>query len=93
MIHKPVLLLVSCIIISCVSPMAPVKSRALSGPYPGQSPPGDEPVLFAPGIISDGFNNRDMAMMPDGSDIYWIDAGIIEKLRSKSVWGPTRTTN
>jgi hypothetical protein len=39
--------------------------------YLGQTPPGDEAELFAPGIISDGFNNRDIAIMPDGSEIYY----------------------
>jgi Tol biopolymer transport system component len=43
----------------------------LHGPYLGQTPPGTEPVLFAPGIISDGFNNRDLAIMPDGSEIFY----------------------
>ena len=41
------------------------------GPYLGQTPPGDEARLFAPGIISDGFKNRDIAMMPDGSEFYY----------------------
>lgn len=40
-------------------------------PYLGQTPPGDKAELFAPGIVSDGFNNRDMAMMPDGSALYY----------------------
>ena len=44
---------------------------ALAGPYLDQAPPGDDPVLFAPGIVSDGLNNRDMAIMPDGSALYW----------------------
>jgi hypothetical protein len=39
--------------------------------YLGQAPPGDTAELFAPGIVSNGFNNRDMAMMPDGSEIYY----------------------
>jgi len=41
------------------------------GSYLGQTPPGDKARLFAPGIVSDGFNNRDLAMMPDGSEIYY----------------------
>lgn len=44
---------------------------AQAGPYLDQPPPGDEPVLFAPGIVSDGLNNRDMAITPDGMEIYW----------------------
>ena len=44
---------------------------AAAAPYLDQPPPGDQPVLFAPGIVSDGLNNRDMAILPDGSEIYW----------------------
>lgn len=39
--------------------------------YLGQTPPGDTAELFAPGIVSNGFNNRDMAMTPDGSEFYF----------------------
>jgi Tol biopolymer transport system component len=31
----------------------------------------DTPRLFGPGIISDGFSNRDMALSPDGNDIFY----------------------
>lgn len=43
----------------------------LQGPYLGQAPPGETPVPFAPGIVSTGFSERDMAMTPDGNEIYW----------------------
>jgi hypothetical protein len=43
---------------------------AADGSWFGQAPPGDEAELFAPGIISNGFNNRDLAMLPDGSEFY-----------------------
>ena len=48
-----------------------VTGSIFAGPYLDQSPPGDEPTLFAPGIVSDGLNNRDMAITPDGREIYW----------------------
>ena len=48
-----------------------VAGTAFAGPYLDQAPPGDEPVLFAPGIVSDGLNNRDMTITPDGREIYW----------------------
>jgi hypothetical protein len=48
----------------------------LRGPYLGQEPPGLEPQLFAPGIVSTGLATRDVAMMPDGSEIYFaVTAG------------------
>ena len=31
----------------------------------------DSPRIFAPGIISDGFANRDMAISPDGNDLFY----------------------
>jgi len=46
-------------------------ASALAGPYLDQPPPGMEAQLFAPGIVSDGLPNRDMAITPDGREIYW----------------------
>ncbi len=43
----------------------------LSGDYFGQAPPGDEPELFAPGLISTALFTRDMAITPDGNEIYF----------------------
>jgi len=43
----------------------------LTGPYFGQSEPDHVPELFAPGIISTGMYNRDMAITPDGNEIYF----------------------
>ena len=39
--------------------------------YLGQSPPGAEPRLFAPGVISTGLSERDVAITPDGDEIYF----------------------
>lgn len=43
----------------------------LTGEYIGQSLPGAEPELFAPSIVSTSLYERDVAMMPDGSEIYF----------------------
>ena len=43
----------------------------LTGPYLGQTPPVDEPVLFAPGIVSHGQNHSSVAISPDGKELYW----------------------
>ena len=43
----------------------------LTGAYLGQVPPGDTAELFAPGIVSTGMYTRDIAMLPDGSEIYF----------------------
>jgi len=44
---------------------------AWSGPYLGQKPPGDSAVVFAPGLVSTGGNERDVAITPDGREIYF----------------------
>ena len=49
----------------------PSSFKELSGPYLGQAPPGNEPELFAPGLISTAMYTRDMAMTPDGNEIYF----------------------
>ena len=43
----------------------------LRGPYLGQTPPGLEPEIFAPGIVSTGLATRDIAMTPDGEELYF----------------------
>jgi hypothetical protein len=47
----------------------------LSGPYLGQNPPGATPELFAPGIVTTGMYTRDVAMTPDGNELYF---GVLE---------------
>jgi hypothetical protein len=46
-------------------------SPILTGDYLGQEPPGMEPQLFAPGIVSTGLGERDVAMTPDGNELYY----------------------
>lgn len=44
----------------------------LHGPYLGQAPPtATEPALFAPGIVSTGFYERDLAVTSDGTEIFY----------------------
>ena len=43
----------------------------LTGPYLGQQPPGSTAEVFAPGIVSTGMFTRDIAMTPDGKEIYF----------------------
>ncbi|MCP4725530.1 MAG: hypothetical protein GY863_10860, partial [bacterium] len=56
------------------SPETDTDFPVLSGPYLGQTPPGSEPVIFAPGIIPTGMYTRDFAMTPDGNEIYFCIA-------------------
>lgn len=46
----------------------------LSGPFLGQSLPDSLPELFAPGIVSTGMFTRDVAISPDGKEIYFCVA-------------------
>jgi Tol biopolymer transport system component len=44
---------------------------ALSGPYLGQSSPGIKSEIFAPGILSTGFNEHGLSFTPDGKELYF----------------------
>jgi len=57
--------------LSAASGVAGEKFPELSGPYLGQQPPAMEPQVFAPGIVSTALNTRDMAISPDGKEIYF----------------------
>jgi hypothetical protein len=56
---------------SYLLPQSSDKFQNLNGPYLGQEPPGLTPKLFAPGIVSTGFNERDVTISPDGDEIYF----------------------
>lgn len=43
----------------------------LSGAYLGQTPPSEEPTVFAPGFISTGMNERDTMISPDGKEFFF----------------------
>jgi len=47
------------------------KTSVMHGDYLGQTPPGDTARLFAPGIVSTGMNERDLAITPDGNEIFF----------------------
>ena len=45
----------------------------LKGPYLSQEPPGITPELFAPGIISTGHSEQQIAFTPDGKELFlWL---------------------
>lgn len=60
----------------------------IAGEYFGQTPPGMEPELFAPDIVSTGLNERDAAFSPDGKEFYYtimtpMRTGVIMMMRQK----------
>lgn len=66
-------LLSACEASSSRSPVAeaPFEPVPLTGEFLGQKPPGKEPEVFAPGIVSTGLSERDMAISPDGKELYY----------------------
>lgn len=55
----------------------------LQGEYLGQSPPGNTAELFAPGIVSTGMDDRDIAISPDSKEIFY---GVLENPHYVIVW-------
>ncbi len=43
--------------------------------YLGQPVPGSEPARFAPGVVSTGLYERDVAVTPDGKEVYFTVVG------------------
>ncbi|MCF7805212.1 MAG: hypothetical protein K9N46_13190 [Candidatus Marinimicrobia bacterium] len=58
------------VLISLISHCAS-KDQIHPGRYPTPEPEGEHAELFAPGIISTGMYERDLAMTPDGEEIYF----------------------
>ena len=54
---------------------AEVSVHDLRGPYLGQPPPGLEPVLFAPGVVSTGSHELSITFSPDGEEVFFFAAG------------------
>lgn len=86
LICLPLILLASC-------GRGGVRYLDVRGDWLGQTPPGDEPRIFAPGIVSTGLTDRDVAMTPDGGEILWAvtmpgraAAFIVHSLRVGEKW-------
>jgi len=56
-------------LLSCIQKGNPVIFK--KGPFIGSKLPGAEPELFAPGIVTKGYQTRDIAISPDGNEIYF----------------------
>jgi Tol biopolymer transport system component len=68
---KNLLWFLFCITIIYVNCKEKESFPVLRGDYLGQKPPGMTPELFAPGIISTGFDERIAAFSPDGKELYY----------------------
>jgi hypothetical protein len=74
-IHLSILLAIT--IFSCKSPLPSSQTSAfpdLSGSFLGQIIPDSIPELFAPGVVSTGMFTRDVAISPDGKEIFFCVA-------------------
>lgn len=80
-----------CLVLSlcCQAQQSAAGFPRLAGPYLGQTPPGNKPVVFAPGIVSTGLYTRDMAISKDGDEIYFSisDGGLSAILETRLVKG------
>lgn len=54
---------------------APAPTTRPAGPYLAEALPGSTPMLFAPGVVSTGAFERDVAITPDGREIYYCISG------------------
>ncbi len=87
------LLLLPLLSTGCSEPIDDGSFPRLTGDYFGQEPPGAEPRLFGPGWITTGMLTRDVAVMPDGDEIYFCVASagyrysaILVTRRRDGVW-------
>ncbi|MBN2266405.1 MAG: ankyrin repeat domain-containing protein [Candidatus Aminicenantes bacterium] len=77
-----------------------IRFPVLEGDYLGQTPPTDNPELFAPGIISSIWGLHSTAVFsPDGNEVYWAPmmmfpgeiysrGGLLMMKRVKGRWTP-----
>lgn len=77
-----------------------IRFPVLQGDYLGQKPPGDEPELFAPGIVSSIWGLHSTAVFsPDGNEVWWAPmvshpgevysrGGLLVMRRVKGRWTP-----
>ena len=70
-----VLFLIS--IYSCTNNEDNNKLKTLHGDFIGQSLPKDSSEVFAPGVISTAYNERDAAFSPDGNEFFYSLKGTI----------------
>ncbi len=67
------MLTLSCSISSDKAPASDINLNR-SGPYLGEALPDSLPKLFAPGLVSTGMFTRDVAISPDGKEIFFCVA-------------------
>jgi hypothetical protein len=71
MMHRQPVIVATLVVIAATGCTTADDFPILTGDYLGQTPPGSTPELFAPGIVSTGLYTRDLAMTPEGDEIYF----------------------
>lgn len=79
----------------CIADVFVLNAQHINGfPLLDMKPPGKEPVIFAPGIVSDELINRDIAISPDGNEIFYSASTpgfnysvIIQIKKENGIWG------
>lgn len=91
--HAPVALaaVIATALCGCSGPSDEIGFPELRGDYLGQPLPGDEPELFAPGLVTTGLYTRDVAVAPGGDEIYFSiatgsDSVIMVARRERGLW-------
>jgi hypothetical protein len=67
------------------------ESPVLKGPYIGQKPQGMQRIIFAPGIVSTGYNEHGVSFTPDGKEVFYRLLGpphgvILAMREEKGIW-------
>lgn len=79
----------------CIADVFVLNAQHINGfPLLDMKPPGKEPVIFAPGIVSDELINRDIAISPFGDEIFYSAStpgfnysAIIQVKKENGIWG------
>jgi hypothetical protein len=64
-------MLISFVLLLCVSLEAQQDATQLTGPYLGQKVPGTTPEVFAPGVVSTDAHEFSSCFSPDGNEFYF----------------------
>ncbi|MCP4902116.1 MAG: hypothetical protein GY906_34550 [bacterium] len=72
---------------------SPASETTTAEPYLGQTPPGIEPEVFAPGLISFGTHEHHLVISPDGDEMFYVVADnrrrhhiILQVTREDGAW-------
>ncbi len=70
----------------------------LKGPYLGQQPPEMQRSIFAPGIVSTGYNEHCITFTPDGKEVFYRLLGpphgvILTMKEENGTWTPPRVAS